>query len=578
MLPLITEGSAIFRQSLRLEGPSTSLFATTARHLEKNIQGLADKYSKAIGRHLAFLLSEQEEMAMMEESHESTLESGGSEDGSDYPESKELTDLNNQIFIAKGRRLLWGFAAALYLIPPTEPVGPGLAQWQISCSPGKVRRVLDQSAQITSSIDWKVYEKMALLCLLSELTDSLQTYQGGGSDHNVARALLALLQNRPSLEKSHSRSDFADKWRMWLKSVVAEKERLRSIDITYPFRLLDILSGDARAILEASRTWSEAYVALAYHSDPSADALSLRPLGRKCMQAFGLADTAKTLEEAEEEEEEESETFLDCVRALIEGRFILAMEGCKVMDGWMGAHLADLFARRGYLEDPRLRRQQGQGEVTLRQYFIMDYATELWNAQDTWEVSGTYFGECGALGKAHLQELITTVPVRTEAQLVRILDFCVKYNLRHQYREILRVWGMRLFRQGRPIPAIDRLAQADCGDIVNEIIRDVFNRCVRQENCSTEEETLVPISKRLPVNLQIQDEGMNKRKGLEKRFPAFRTLLNYQRFQKLMATDGVNTESARLLSSLLTSPYTPSTAIRRLYAQLVAFLEKDHCK
>lgn len=85
-------------------------------------------------------------------------------------------------------------------------------------------------------------------------------------------------------------------------------------------------------------------------------------------------------------------------------------------------------------------------------------------------------------------QLITRVPIRSEAHLILVLNFCVKHDLRHQYREILRVWGMRLFRQGKPVPAIDRLAQAGCGDIVNEVIQDVFNRCIQQGKSKGREE------------------------------------------------------------------------------------------
>lgn len=161
------------------------------------------------------------------------------------------------------------------------------------------------------------------------------------------------------MESSYSYDVFSEKRRAWIKEIIEEKGRLRAMDFTLPCRLLDILSGDTRVIIDMAMHWNEAYVALAYHMDPLADALSLRTQGRRCMETFGLTGKATTLEEAEDEQEQESETFLDCISALIEGRFILAMESCKIMDGWMGAHLADLFARRGYLEDPRLRYDRG---------------------------------------------------------------------------------------------------------------------------------------------------------------------------------------------------------------------------
>ncbi|KAI9225372.1 MAG: Nup85 nucleoporin-domain-containing protein [Piptocephalis tieghemiana] len=575
MHPLIAEGSAIFRQSLKLEGTSSSLFTTGARYLEKNIQGLADKYSKAIGRHINFLLNEQEEALRMEgEGMEHDEDEEVETDDGDFTQAS-LDDLKNQLNIARGRKIIWGFATALYLIPPSKPIGPGLVQWQIDNYPGVIRRVIDQSSQIASSVDWKVYERMALLCLLPELTKALRRHQHEGPEGTAIKTLLALLESRPVMESSYSYDVFSEKRRAWIKEIIEEKGRLRAMDFTLPCRLLDILSGDTRVIIDMAMHWNEAYVALAYHMDPLADALSLRTQGRRCMETFGLTGKATTLEEAEDEQEQESETFLDCISALIEGRFILAMESCKIMDGWMGAHLADLFARRGYLEDPRLRRDPKSKDTSLRQYFILEYAIELWNTSDSWEVSGLYFTECGTTGRAHLQELITRVPIRSEAHLILVLNFCVKHDLRHQYREILRVWGMRLFRQGKPVPAIDRLAQAGCGDIVNEVIQDVFNRCIQQVE-PMEGKDLATSTKEIPVHLHLHDEGIKKRRGLEKRFPAFRTLLDYQRFQKLMSSSGVDEEGARLLLDLLTSPHTPSLAIRRLYKQLVAFLEKDH--
>lgn len=47
---------------------------------------------------------------------------------------------------------------------------------------------------------------------------------------------------------------------------------------------------------------------------------------------------------------------------------------------------------------------------------------------------------------------------------------------------------------------------------------------------------LATSTKEIPVHLHLHDEGIKKRRGLEKRFPAFRTLLDYQRFQKLMSS------------------------------------------
>lgn len=57
-------------------------------------------------------------------------------DDGDFTQAS-LDDLKNQLNIARGRKIIWGFATALYLIPPSKPIGPGLVQWQIDNYPGE---------------------------------------------------------------------------------------------------------------------------------------------------------------------------------------------------------------------------------------------------------------------------------------------------------------------------------------------------------------------------------------------------------------------------------------------------------
>ncbi|PSN44565.1 Nuclear pore complex protein Nup85 [Blattella germanica] len=116
-------------------------------------------------------------------------------------------------------------------------------------------------------------------------------------------------------------------------------------------------------------------------------------------------------------------------------------------NGWFAAHLTDLLYHCDCLKI--LDNQQLDVGNTLHEQLLLDYGSMLMSHHSLWQVGVSYLDYCPTYGRAHLEMILPTLPLRTEARAMKIIQVARERDMNHIVASICKIMGMRSYQQHR---------------------------------------------------------------------------------------------------------------------------------
>lgn len=239
------------------------------------------------------------------------------------------------------------------------------------------------------------------------------------------KILVQLIEEMPLLQNfgGHSLSEFKILWSSW-QQICKQQAESGSIVCPESLDVLGVLCGDITVLSKHKnlcQTWYHLMTTALLYTMPTVTVATLHHHAKDMINIFDQDQTAL------------DEILLSAMEFDAYGVLTKCMTHFS-NDWWLVAHLADLLEHSGQLDKTEL-----QYGCSLREYLILQYASDIIFNNDLWSLAIDYFIECPKLGRDYLREAIPRIPLETQKKALRVWSVCDKHGLQESSECVCRV-------------------------------------------------------------------------------------------------------------------------------------------
>ncbi|KAH8929346.1 Nucleoporin, Nup85-like protein [Atractiella rhizophila] len=329
--------------------------------------------------------------------------------------------------------------------------------------------------------------------------------------------------------------------------------------------LADLLLGKESAVLERASDWRDALGAIGV-------------LVRKGMRRDDVPEVATMVVERKNGVEEGVEGIeIDLLR----GDVVKALTTCGSYDLWLAAHLSDLLDKVGAIPDPITY------PTTLRDWFILSYASYILTDPGLWRIALDYLSTCDIEGRERMRALVFEAVEYAYAEggtgekgVEEVLKACAEFGFEKEAREICIKMTERLVRDkeyGRAVAYCCRAGDAKRMTRIADRILDEYveHGEIRFASCVDSIPTsLLRPSSPPPEAASMDIDGSFPQTPNRTLSAKLNFLARYRDFQALYAR-GERAEAAEVLVNLLIGRQAPKSFWAVMLVDALPLLEES---
>ncbi|ELR22811.1 Nup85 Nucleoporin, putative [Acanthamoeba castellanii str. Neff] len=410
------------------------------------------------------------------------------DDESDKSAEQLREELGSQLALWKIAEIVWHLCDIFFISSKpesviTEPLVTWLQHFDVNINGETkskeeldylIREIVSSPAPDQHDSYWPVFYKLVLrgqilkalelLYAHSERRTQTQTKRrvAKSTKNNIWLKTEVLLKHTPVLREGESLMQFEadwDQWRADCRSLQAQAESKGDDDL---LALFTLLSGDEGALRDLSSNWQEFLVARLLYAEPTTKNVEFRYLTEQATRHFSPA----------------KDSFDQILLHVMNFEpYEAVKESWELLRWWFAAHLTDLLAHAGLIEDVQL--DEGGN---MREYFLVGFVRDELLAsnktQSMWRLGVNYLSFCPSFGTAYMKHLLEQIPLESEKQAYKALAVCGQHNLVDQAKLLYMIMGMQKYRERRYGASIQWFLRAAhhsrLSQVANKLVDDYY--------------------------------------------------------------------------------------------------------
>ncbi|XP_061433194.1 nuclear pore complex protein Nup85 isoform X2 [Lethenteron reissneri] len=238
-----------------------------------------------------------------------------------------------------------------------------------------------------------------------------------------------LLKRMPFYTASQSLAEFDLRWRHWQEECQSVLREGAFASHQHLELLCKILAGEEEALMESRGLvrWYGYMVARLLYSHPTAKPSELQHYVQAACCVYGNDAASSPLDQL--------------LQVVFDMNLHQLLKDCSLAlnNWWFVAHLSDLLHHC----------QQLQSGTSLREFLLLEFATNLMAHHSLWSLAPVYLDACGEEGRAVMKLWLVRLPLQSERKAQKVLRICQERNLQEQARGICKEMAVRAVRSGR---------------------------------------------------------------------------------------------------------------------------------
>lgn len=236
-----------------------------------------------------------------------------------------------------------------------------------------------------------------------------------------------------------SMAEFNSRWRNWQNEI---KSKINTCTFSSRKELelvVKLLAGDPEAFSEVKdqcESWYQFMASWLLYTEPTVKTFDLSYHAHQCVAKFGGIPRLKNTDHI--------------LLALMESDLhqVIKLIEQTSENGWFAAHLTDLLHHCGCLKLLDNPQQLDLGN-NLHEQLLLDYGALLMSHHSLWQVGISYLDYCPKAGRAHIEMILPTLSLRTEARALKIIQVARERDMNQVVASICKIMGMRSYQQHR---------------------------------------------------------------------------------------------------------------------------------
>lgn len=350
--------------------------------------------------------------------------------------TRDITkDHSEQIKTFRELEVIWNLCEILLLdVSQTGTLIFQLRNWikmhfdELGTEAKAILKSLDSNSYNMRDNDAEVYWNLVTkLVLGGDTTRAIQLLKCHSefSRNNQIQLVVSMLENMP-LSSQYIIHEFCNKWKSWSDKCKRERETGQFDSNPALLNIVRLLSQDTNVYEElASRceTWYQLMVAYLFYTDPCIRETDLTELCRRSISIF------KRNHPKHAQDKPEPDEFDEIILAAFGYDLIQIIANCcSYLDDnwWFVTHFVDLLHCSDLLKMHEIVESD-----CLRETFLQDYASTLFDDEHLWTIGVSYLDKCPSSGIQYLEALLSRVPlgINDEVKAHKIIALAKKRGL-----------------------------------------------------------------------------------------------------------------------------------------------------
>lgn len=371
----------------------------------------------------------------------------------------EETQIQNQIKTFKELEIIWNLCEILLLdVNQTGTLTVQLKNWIKMHFDERT----DESRNIIQALEKDNYEfsendvpdtywsLVIRLVLRGELKKAVQLlkchYEFSINDQ---MQLVASMLERMPLSNQYIVHEFCNKWQLWSNWCKSERETGQFDNNPPLLTIVRLLSQDQdvyEQLASHCEKWYQLMVCYLLYTDPCIKATNLSELCRRSISIFKKNHPDYGVKECEPDE------FDEIIIAAFEYDLIQVIANCcSYLDDnwWFVTHFVDLLHCSNQLKIHEILESD-----KLREHFLQDYASTLFDDDSLWAIGISYLDSCPTSGQYYLEALLSRVPLdlNDEVKAHKLISIAAKRNIHKLFSSICLLMARKWLEM---IPKLD---------------------------------------------------------------------------------------------------------------------------
>lgn len=346
------------------------------------------------------------------------------------------TDHTSQIKTFKELEVIWNLCEILLLdVNQTGTLIIQLKNWikmHFDEQPTECRNILkalDSETYEFTEADvpdtyWSLFIKMVLKGDLKKAVQLLKCHHQFATS-NQLQLVASMLEKMP-LSNQYIVHEFCNKWEHWSNWCRSEKETGQFDNNPNLLLIVRLLSQDLEVYDQLApycETWYQLMVCYLLYTDPCIKNTNLSDLCRRSISIFKKNHPRYQLRKAEPDQ------FDDIIIWAFEYDLIQVISNCcSYLDDnwWFVTHFVDLLHCSKQLKIHEIIESD-----RLREHFLQDYASTLFDDECLWEIGISYLDSCTTTGAHYMEALLCRIPldIDDEVKAHKVISIAEKRNL-----------------------------------------------------------------------------------------------------------------------------------------------------
>lgn len=271
---------------------------------------------------------------------------------------------------------------------------------------------------------WTLVIRLVLRGDLKKATQLLRSHYSFTNSDQLQ--LVANMLERMPLSNQYIVHEFCNKWDAWSNWCRSEKETGQFDNNPNLLIIVRLLSQDLGVYEQLAlycETWYQLMVCYLFYTDPCIKTTNLSDLCRRSISIFKRNNPKFITEKPEPDQ------FDEIIISAFEYDLIQVISNCcSYFDDnwWFVTHFVDLLHCSKQLKIHEIIESD-----RLREHFLQDYASTLFDDDSLWEIGISYLDSCTTTGSHYLETLLCRIPMdlNDEVKAHKVISIAGKRNL-----------------------------------------------------------------------------------------------------------------------------------------------------
>lgn len=351
--------------------------------------------------------------------------------------TREPSDNADQIKTFKELEVIWNLCEILLLdVNQAGTLIIQLKNWikmhfdQFSAESKDILRALEANSYQFTENDvaetyWNLVTKLVLRGEHKKAIQLLQTHHAYNTNNQI-RLVASMLERMP-LSNQYIVHEFYNKWSNWSEECKRERETGQFDNNPALLNIVRLLSQDLdvyELLATNCDTWYQLMVAYLLYTDPCIKQTDLSELCRRSITIFKNNHPKHA-----HEENPDPDKFDEIIISAFEYDLLQVIANCcSYLDDnwWFVTHFVDLLHCSNQLKIHEIIESD-----RLRETFLQDYASTLFDDDQLWSIGVAYLDNCPSTGMLHLEYQLSKVrlDIDDEVKTLKIISIAKKRGL-----------------------------------------------------------------------------------------------------------------------------------------------------